>query len=159
MVVFKDLRNNNFFSALSLPSFMRDWLLKRYADADGNFDVDELSNFVRSHIPKKDAWKAIKSRLVMENERVKLLAKVSVEIDVASGAASFTLPDFGLTAKETTIDENIWFLYKDELVSGREVWGMIELGYRPPDYEARPKIPGKIRLLKFKNFCPYKIDL
>ena len=36
---------------------------------------------------------------------------------------------------------------------------MIQLGYRPPDYEARPKVPGKIRLLKFKNFCPYKIDL
>ena len=95
----------------------------------------------------------------MENEHVKLLAKISIEIDVANGAASFSLPDFGLAAKETMIDDNIWYLYKDELVGGREVWGMIELGYRPPDYDARPKIPGKIRLLKFKNFCPYKIDL
>ena len=25
MVVYKDLKNSNFFSALSLPSFMRDW--------------------------------------------------------------------------------------------------------------------------------------
>lgn len=159
MVVYKDLRNNNFFSALSLPSFMRDWLLRRFEDEDGNFDADELSDFVRRFIPKKDEWKAIKSRIVMDNEHVKLLAKVSVEIDVASGAAAFALPDFGLSAKETMIDDNIWYRYKDELVGGREVWGMIELGYRPPDCEARPKIPGKIRLLKFKNFCPYKINL
>ncbi len=26
------------------------------------------------------------------------------------------------------IDDNIWYLYKDELVGGREVWGMIEKG-------------------------------
>ena len=159
MVVYKDLKNSNFFSALSLPSFMRDWLLRRFEDDDGNFDTDELSNFVRRFIPKKDEWNAIKSRIVMDNDHVKLLAKISIEIDVASGEASFSLPDFGLTSKETMIDENIWQLYKDELVGGREVWGLLQLGYRPPDVDARPKMPGKIRLLKFQNFCPYKIDV
>ncbi len=80
MVVYKDLKNSNFFSALSLPSFMRDWLLRRFEDVDGKFDADELSDFVRRFIPKKDDWKAIKSRIVMENEHVKLLAKISIEI-------------------------------------------------------------------------------
>ena len=159
MVVYKDLKNSNFFSALSLPSFMRDWLLRRFEDEDGKFDTDELSDFVRKFIPKKDEWKAIKSRIVMDNERVRLLAKISIEIDVASGAAAFSLPDFGLSASETMIDEFIWQRYKDELVNGSEVWGMLELGYRPPDYDSRAKISGKIRLLKFKNFCPYKINL
>ena len=28
MVVYKDLKKTNFFSTLSLPAFMRDWLLK-----------------------------------------------------------------------------------------------------------------------------------
>ena len=159
MIVFKDLKNSNFFSALSLPSFMRDWLLRRFEDEDGKFDADELSDFVRRFIPKKDNWKTIKSRLVMDGDRVKLLAKLSVEIDIGTGAATFSLPDFGLSAKETLIDGNIWELYKEDLVSGREVWGMIELGYRPPNHEVKPKIPGKIRLLKFKNFCPYSVDL
>ena len=139
MVVYKDLKNSNFFSALSLPSFMRDWLLRRYEDADGKFDAEEISEFVRQFIPKKDQWKTIKSHIVMDGEHAKLLAKISIEIDVANGAASFTLPDFGLQAKETMIDDVTWSRYKDELVSGREVWGMIELGYRPPDYDARPK--------------------
>ena len=126
-----------FFSGLSLPSFMRDWLLRRFENADGKFYANELSDFVRRFIPKKDDWKAIKSRIVMDGERVKLLAKISVEIDIASGEASFSLPDFGLAAKETMIDDRTWNRYKDELVGGREVWGMIELGYRPPDYDAR----------------------
>ena len=30
MAVYKDLKNTNFFSALSLPSFTRDWLLHKY---------------------------------------------------------------------------------------------------------------------------------
>ena len=159
MIVYKDLKNNNFFNALSLPSFMRDWLLRRFEDDDGKFDAEELSNFVRQFIPKKDDWKTIKSQIVMDNEHVKLLAKVSIEIDIANGSVSFSLPDFGLSAKETMIEDHVWQNCKDELVGGREVWGMIQLGYRPPDYDAKPKIPGKIRLLKFKNFCPYKINL
>ena len=40
MVVYKDLRKTNFFSTLSLPSFMRDWLLKKFEDDDGEFDKD-----------------------------------------------------------------------------------------------------------------------
>ena len=159
MVVYKDMKHNNFFSALSLPSFMRDWLLTRHEDEDGKFDAAEISEFVRRFIPRKDAWKTIKSRIVMDSEHVRLLAKISIDIDVASGAASFSLPDFGLQSKETMIDDVTWSRYKNDLVNGREVWGMIELGYRPPNYEVRPKIPGKIRLLKFQNFCPYTIDL
>ena len=57
MVVYKDLKNSNFFSALSLPSFMRDWLLRRFEDADGKFDADELSDFVRQFIPKKNDFR------------------------------------------------------------------------------------------------------
>ena len=35
MVVYKDLKKTNFFSALSLPAFMRDWLLKKFEDDEG----------------------------------------------------------------------------------------------------------------------------
>ena len=34
MVVYKDLKKTNFFTALSLPAFMRDWLLKKFEDDD-----------------------------------------------------------------------------------------------------------------------------
>jgi ATP-dependent Lon protease len=159
MVVYKDLKTSNFFSALSLPSFMRDWLLRRFEDESGVFSEDELASFVREFVPRKDDWTAIKNRIIKENERVKFLAKISVDIDIRTGEVSFALPDFGLTAKQTIIEDLVWDSCKQELVKGRETWGMLELGYRPPNDSIKPTLPGKIRLFSFKNFCPYSIEL
>ena len=159
MVVYKDLKTSNFFSALSLPSFMRDWLLRRFENEAGEFNADELVEFVRQFIPRKDEWTSIKNRIIKEHERVKFLAKISVDIDIRTGEVSFALPDFGLTAKQTIIEDLVWDSCKNELVKGRESWGMLELGYRLPDDSVTPKLPGKIRLTSFKNFCPYSIEL
>lgn len=38
MIVYKDLKKNNFFSTLSLPSFMRDWLLAEFQNEDGGLN-------------------------------------------------------------------------------------------------------------------------
>ena len=54
MVVYKDLKQNSTFKALKLPSFLRDWALKKFEDEDGHFDVDELSNFITMYMPKKE---------------------------------------------------------------------------------------------------------
>lgn len=159
MAVYKDLKNSNCFSALSLPSFTRDWLLHKFENDDGTFDTDELVGFVNRFIPKKEDWTAIKSRIIKDNERVKLLAKIAVDIDIRTGEVSFSLPDFGLSVRETIIEDIVWEDCKEELVSGQEVWGMLELGYRLPDSSASPKIPGKIKLVSFRNFCPYRIDI
>jgi len=159
MVVYKDLKNNNYFSSLGLPAFLRDYLLKTFSDEFGNFNMEEVSEFVKKFIPRKEDWMKIKNRIVYENETVQILTKVSVDINIKTGEISFAIPDFGVTEKETLIEPSIWDLYKDELTSGSETWGIIKLGYRPPDDFARPKIPGKIKLIGFKNFCPYKVDL
>lgn len=157
MVVYKDLKKSNFFSSLSLPSFMRDWLLKRFADENGSFEPAELAEFVKTYLPRKDDWTAIKNRIIKDNERVKFLAKISADIDIKTGEVSFSLPDFGLTGKQTIIEDRVWDECKDDLVTGRETWGMIEIAYRQPDDDL--KLPGKIKLTNFKTFCPYSIDL
>ena len=171
MVVYKDLKKTNFFSALSLPSFMRDWLLRKFEDDSGEFDKDDLVRFVRKFIPRKDDWNALKNKIIIEGERVKFLAKISVNIDIKTGQVSFALPEFGLGFNETIIETDVWDGCKDELVKGRDIWGMVELGYRAPDsfdiefeYErskskAKASKDGKIKLLSFKNFCPYEIDI
>ena len=94
MVVYKDLKKTNFFSALSLPSFMRDWLLKKFEDDEGQFDKDDLARFVKKFIPRKDDWNAIKNDIIVENKKVKFLAKVAVNIDIKTGEVAFALPDF-----------------------------------------------------------------
>lgn len=171
MVVYKDLKKTNFFSALSLPAFMRDWLLRKFEDEEGNFDKDELARFVKKFIPRKEDWNAIKNKIIVEREKVKFLAKISVNIDIRTSEVSFALPEFGLGFKETIIESDVWEECKEDLVKGRDIWGMIELGYRIPDafdvefeYEkskskAKASKDGKIKLLSFRNFCPYEIDV
>ncbi len=157
MVVYKDLKKTgNIFSALSLPSFMRDWLLKKFENENGEFDTDELIRFVKTYLPRKDDWISIKNRVIVDRERVKFLAKVSIDIDIKTSEVSFSLPDFGLLSKDTIIEEAIWETCKDDLVRGKETWGMVEIGYRPPDEEEKR---GKIKLTAFKTFCPYTIDI
>lgn len=155
MVVYKDLKESNFFKGLKLPSFLRDWLLKMFEDDEGKFDVEEITEFVRSYIPSKTDWTGIKNRIVVEGERVKVLTRISVDINIHNQEVTFTLPDFGLLNKETIIEPYVWEDCKDELVKAKETWGVVELGYKYP--EGREK--GKIKLLSFKNFCPYTIDI
>lgn len=174
MVVYKDLKKqSNVFSALSLPSFMRDWILKKFEDENGTFDVDKVSRFVHMYLPKKEDWISIKNRIVIEREQVRFLAKVSVDIDIRTGKVSFALPDFGLSYKDTVIEDDVWDECKNDLVNEYETWGMVELGYQSPDdFEHEWSFnfsknkdrstagkKGKIKLLSFKPFCPYRIDV
>jgi ATP-dependent Lon protease len=157
MVVYKDLKKTgNIFYTLNQPSFMRDWLLKKFEDENGNFDTDELVRFVKTYLPRKDDWTSIKNRVVIDRERVKFLAKVSVDIDIKTSEVSFSLPDFGLSSKDTIIEDSVWQICKDDLIRGKETWGMVELGYRPPDEDEKR---GKIKLTAFKTFCPYTINV
>ena len=159
MVVYKDLRNNSFFSSLGLPAFLRDYLLKTFSDEYGNFDMQQVSAFVKKYIPKKEDWMSIKNRIVYENQQVQLLTRISIDINIKTGEISFAIPDFGVSEKETMIEPSIWETYKDELVKNGETWGIIKLGYRPPDDTVKPRLSGKIKLVGFKNFCPYTVDL
>lgn len=155
MVVYKDLKESNFFKGLKLPSFLRDWVIKMFQDDEGKFDVEEITNFVHSYIPSKTDWIGIKNRIVVEGEKVKVLTRISVDINILTQEVTFSLPDFGLTNKETIIESYVWDQCKEDLVKAKETWGVVELGYKYPD----GKIKGKIKLVSFKNFCPYTIDL
>lgn len=157
MVVYKDLKKSNFFSSLSLPSFMRDWLLKKFMSEAGEIDQDEMLQFIHQNLPRKEDWTTIKNKVVIELERVKFLAKISVDIDIKTGVISFNLPDFGLTTKETIIPSEVWHNCSDDLINGHETWGVVELQYLEPDEELKRK--GKIQMNSFTNFCPYDIDV
>lgn len=159
MVVYKDLKEMSFLKTLKLPSFLRDWVLKKFQDEEGNFDTDELLNFVSTYMPRKEEWNSIKNRIITGYEHVKLLTRITIDISVKTGDVSFSLPEFGLESKETLIEPHIWDNVKDELVKGTDIWGVVELGYRLPDDTVKPKITGKIKLTDFSSFCPYDTDL
>ena len=155
MVVYKDNRHNN-LKDLIPQSFLRDWLLKRYQDEDGNTDLEGLHDFVKRFKPPKDDWPQIKARL-RDGESIKLLAKVDIDVNLRSNTVSFSLPDYDVGTNETEIESQAWEASRDELVRPDVQWGQIELVYREPS-DPR-KRDGKIMMRRFSNFCPYTLDL
>ena len=156
MVVYKDLKRSNFISSFKLPSFMRDWVIKRFQDEDGEIDVEQATEFIREFIPKKDDWRTILDRVVNRQETVRFLAKISISIDIKTQTVSFELPDFGLGVKQTVIPSDVWDRCSSALLKSEENWGVVELGYL---YPLSSKEPGKIKLTDFQDFCPYIVDL
>lgn len=156
MVLFKDLKRSNFISSFKLPSFMRDWVIKRFQDDSGEIDTDDAADFIREFIPKKDDWKSILNRVVNFHETVKFLGKIAVNINIKNQLVSFRLPDFGLEYKETIIPKEVWDDCCDELLKSEENWGIIEIGYYYPEDD---KEPGKIKLVSYRDFCPYEVCL
>lgn len=155
MVVYKDLKRSNFFTSLSLPSFMRDWLLQKFSDEAGHYDIQEISGFIKQFIPDKNEWGSLKDKIIFEGEHLKFLAKILVDIDISKQEITFEIPAFSLGKKDTFINIDTWNNCKNILPAGRETWGLIELAYKQPE----GKTPGKIELINFENFCPYQIDI
>lgn len=156
MVLYKDLKKSNFISAFKLPSFMRDWVIKRFQNDDGAIDSDEAVDFIKQFIPEKDDWKGIINRVVTYHETVKFLGKIAVSINIKNQDVTFKLPDFGLDYKETIIPKSVWDDCCDDLLKSEENWGIIEIGYHMPESD---KEPGKIKLVSYQDFCPYDISL
>lgn len=156
MVLYKDLSKGNIISSFKLPSFMRDWVMKMFQDEEGNLDINEASEYIRTYIPKRGEWKSIQNRIVTQNEMVKFLGRVSINIDIKSQEVSFALPDFGLGYKDTYISPEVWDRCSNVLLRSEEAWGVVELGYLFPEDE---KKDGKIQMLDFQDFCPYTTDL
>jgi len=149
--VFKTKERYSVFSGINIPSFIKDWLVKKYTDDNGKLDVETLLSFIQIHIAtgKND----IKSRIRTHREEVKILTRFIVENDIKNDILKFSIPDLGIKSSEGKIPNHIAKRYK-ELKDG-EVWGVITLVYIPP----MGKEKGIIELIDFKPFKPYQVDL
>lgn len=163
MLVYKSSDNGKFFSALSLPSFMRDWLVMRFSDENGIINKDEVTAYVKKVIPKKEQWEHLKFEMARNYQPVKFLAKIRIDIDIASRTAFFSLPDFGVPKikGEAVADWDVVEQNKEYLLSPNEVWGIVELICDDSDEKGSrsSKLKNVIKLIDFKPFCPYIIDL
>ena len=155
MLVYKSSANSKFFSALSLPSFMRDWLVMRFSDSNGVIDKQEVSNYVKRIIPKKEQWNEYLVDLLHNDQTARFLAKVKIDFDAKTKKALFSLPDFEVPKKkgEAIVDWDVIEANRDYLLSPTEVWGIVEI-----IVEKENKI-NVFKLIDFQPFCPYTIDL
>lgn len=159
MVVKKVPGRSKFFSAtLSLPSFMRDWLVMRFMDQNGEVNTDDVAEYVRKYIPRREHWRAILKDL-MDGIRAKFLAKVRVAADMARGEWLFSLPDFGYPSRmrEAIIDPQVVERSGNHLFGENEAWGIVELVWYKEDFS--DDASGRVRMVDFKPFCPYQVEL
>ncbi|RIE11767.1 BREX system Lon protease-like protein BrxL [Candidatus Cryosericum hinesii] len=152
--VLKNPENYSAFGGRALPSFIRDWLVKKYADDAGSVDGYALARFLQEHIPDKETSHTIKGQLT-KGEDVQLLMRMVVEVDVKTGSYRLAIPDLGVKANEASVNASL--LHKHRELLGGEVWGVGKLTWIAPT--ATGKKDGHIELIDFKPFKPYDVDI
>ena len=158
MVVLKNPERAEFFKSLSLPSYMRDWLVMKFSDDDGSIDYDSVLRYIRQYIPSREDYEQFKYEMV-NGETVRFLARVRVAVDIKTGKTMFELPDFGgaKAGASGEVANEVVNQWKDTLLKESENWGIIELIWGK-DYSSS-KAKGVVKLIEYSPFCPYTVDL
>lgn len=158
MVVLKNPKRTEFFSNLSLPSYMRDWLVMKFSDANGETDIERVSSYIKTYIPSREDFEQFKFRLI-NGESVRFLARIRVSVDIRTGKTTFELPDFGgnRAGAGGVIQNSVVDEWQDTLLRESENWGIVELTWNR-DYSTK-KANGYITMADYSPFCPYTVDL
>ena len=148
MAIFKDPDStNSLFSGRNLPSFVKDFLLKRYIDLDGNLNRAGLTNFLDIVIPQKSS--EVKEKLYAGQD-LTLLCRFIIYIDLVKNVKRFSIPDMGIKLNEGQIPDYVCDKHKGELVDG-EMWGIIKICLMPdPDGKKN-----HVEMIDYKPFKPY----
>ena len=151
IAILKDQDNYSVFNGRNLPSFVKDFLIKRHIDSNGKLNKEAIFDFLTKHIP--DDNNVVKNRLYRQ-ETVQLLTRFIISTDIKGGKVRMSIPDAGIKSNEALIPGYVIEQHKEDLIDG-EKWGVIKLIYIPP--AGREK--GQIELAEYKPFRPYKVDL
>ncbi|MBF0102577.1 MAG: BREX system Lon protease-like protein BrxL [Desulfobacterales bacterium] len=149
--VYKIPERYSIFSGKNLPSFIKDWLIRKFSDENGELDSSGLLLFLEKHIPHKNS--DIKNRIRTYGEEITILTRFIVETDILKNVLRFSIPDLGIKNNEGRIPDYVARKHK-ELKEG-EMWGVISLLYKPPEGKEK----GCIDLTDFKPFKPYEVDV
>lgn len=131
MSILKDsVRANSLFAGRNLPSFVKDYLLKRHLDLQtGDIDTHGLSLFLDRVIPSETGM--VKDR-ILSGEEVSLLCRFGVNIDLVKGQKQFAIPDYGVKLREGIIPEYVYRQHQGGLGDG-EKWGIVKLCLLPDE--------------------------
>ncbi|MDR0938285.1 MAG: BREX system Lon protease-like protein BrxL [Mediterranea sp.] len=151
IAIFKDTGNYRVFHGRNLPSFVKDYVMRRYLNAEGELDREAITAFLDRHIPTTGS--EVKSRLGADEE-VTLLTRFIVDTDMRWDKKRFAIPDADIKLADGVIPETLVARFRDDLVDG-ERWGIIKLRYVEPSGKKR----GYVEMVDYKPFRPYKVDL
>ena len=99
MAIYKDPNStDSLFAGRNLPAFVKDYLLKRFINAEGVVDRGGLTTFLNKVIPQDPA--SVKDRLGM-GEEITLLTRFTIYIDLVKSIRRFSIPDLGIERHQT----------------------------------------------------------
>lgn len=158
MIVLKDPQRSEYFSNLSIPSYMRDWLVMKFSDEDGSIDYDSVRRYIKRYIPSREDFEQYKFQMV-NGEIVQFLARVRVSVDVKRGKTMFELPDFGGSrgGAAGVVAYDVAEEWQETLLRESENWGIVTLSWVMEGTPSNPK--GVISMVDYRPFCPYSVDL
>lgn len=148
MTIYKDSqKTESLFSGRTLPSFVKDFVLKRYIRPDGSVDAPGLSAFLDKVMPRD----SVKARL-QSGEAVTLLTRFEVNIDLVKNVRRFAIPDLGIKMNEAQIPPHVYGQHADDLVDG-ERWGVITVSLSPDPAGHDRNV---VEMTDYKPFKPYR---
>ena len=142
----------SYFSGLNLPSFIKDWLIKKFTNVNDEVDEEGLNHFLEEHLPGKDS--NITGNLI-QGHTITILARIIVEVNIASGEYRFGLPDLGIKTKDGKISKAV--IRANPNLGEGEFWGIVTLEYRERD-EEKVLSRGYIEMTGFQAFKPYSAN-
>ncbi len=155
--VYKDPSVMKIFRDAKIEAFLRDWILRRKAGLDGRVDdIGQLSSYIARIIPHRDEKGVLEDEARTAGETRPFLAKVNISFNSNANYYCFEIAGLGFTYAHTIIEDYVWERIKGELVREAGGWGLVKLGYLPPEGN---KKNGRFTLLDYKNFCPYEVSL
>jgi len=148
--VMKARKQDALFKGRNLPSFIKDFILRRYTDNEGVVDEEAVKAYLNTKMPS-DA-EMLKQRL-LNGENINLTTRFTVSTDMAQGKVRFAMPDISLTS-DAYVDSKLLNNTQETLTDG-EHWGNITLNYIQPEGRRR----GYVLMTTYKSFEPYRIDI
>ncbi len=149
LAIMKNSANSSLFAGRNIPSFVKDYIIRRFSNEDGLADRAKVTDYLENKMPDNIA--TIKNRL-LAGEQVNVTVRFVIKSDLASGRTTFSIPDAQISSN-AYIASTLMEEHKDELVDG-ERWGNITLNYVEP----QGRRSGYIEMVTYKSFDPYKID-
>lgn len=149
--VMKSGANDTLFAGRNLPVFVRDYILRRFSDKDGNVDKEALSNYFDEKMGIDGL--ILKNRLFSGRERVNVTSRAVFRTELDKGTVWFDLPDAGIT-KDARVSPQL-IQEQPEWFCDGEHWGNMTMRYVEP----QGKEKGHILMTSFKPFEPYSVNL
>ena len=126
--IYKSPTINTMFSNKTLPSFIKDWLIKKYTMSNRQIDKDGMIDFMNKHLV--GSINNVKRKLTVDNETVSLLSRFRIETDIKNNVLRFEVPDVGIKISDGVIPKYV--AEENPTLKDGEHWGVISLMYEPP---------------------------